>query len=169
MIVLDRVYDTSGVCTAQLVELCAPGSRFAPVICWQDLHGIYTLHEAYPLRDPLTGGMITYPIGVQWDGHSVPWLAQKAIPPYSLGAVPALAHDMDYRFMGRLPREWMDPYVEVDRAGADERYRLLVLASGAVAWRRRAAYTAVRAFGGGAWGALPPEPTHPRAYRMEAA
>jgi hypothetical protein len=132
-------------------------SAYPPVYHAVDTRtGIHILREPYRIACPLTGTLLAAPAGFQWDGASVPRAAHAFVPPFSLSIVAALFHDLLYRYGGVLPAEYCEPHRTYTRAEADEQMRLIMLLEGVAGWRRRGAYTAIRAAGGHAWGKMTP-------------
>ena len=101
------------------------------------------------------------PAGFEFAGASVPRVAHAFIGRLDLGLVAPLYHDWLYHYGGRPPQgshEWLigDRWRPVEepwtRREADRLFGRHMREEGVPRWRRRAAYRAVRVFGGGSWG-----------------
>ena len=101
------------------------------------------------LRDGDT--TITVPAGFRFDLSSVPRVFWSLIAPFELSIAAPLVHDFLYRHGGKPPEGSVAPPRAYTRAEADRTFRAMMEAEGVSAWRRTAAYLAVRAFGGRAW------------------
>lgn len=124
--------------------------------------GVWCLHAAYryTIADgPRAGGVIVVPEGFLSDLSSVPRAAWWLIAPFELSITAPLVHDALYRYGGRLPGGWTEPHMTFTRAEADALFRHIMKREGVARWRRAAAHTAVRRFGGGAWGRSVPTVT----------
>lgn len=110
---------------------------------------------------------ITVPRSLVYDGASAPrivWTLSGILPDGLIRAA-ALVHDFLYIHAGKLPRGcygclkdgvWVDLYGAVwSRKDADRMFARLMREAGVSKTQRRLAYTAVRLFGGGAWGKQP--------------
>lgn len=86
---------------------------------------------------------INIPAGFIFDAASVPRFFWAGISPTELGIVAPLVHDWLYRTGGQ--------YGALSRSQADQIFLDHMKAEGVSAWRRWAAYAAVRIGGGGSW------------------
>jgi len=117
---------------------------------------------------------LTIPRGYKYDGASVPrpvWTI-SGIRPDGLLRAAATVHDWLYIHRGEMPRgcyqryidgEWVDVNQIWSRESADRMFGRLMREAGMKRWRRRAAYRAVRTFGGLYWktGSLDPRQLPP--------
>jgi hypothetical protein len=101
---------------------------------------------------------ITVPAGFEFDLSSVPRALWSVIAPFELSVTAPLLHDFLYRYGGHPPGA-IEPPRTYTRKEADELFRRVMEEEGVPAWRRHAAYAAVRLFGRRAWrdGATEPE------------
>ena len=120
----------------------------APLVSYAG-EGRWRLEADYLYRDG--GTTITVPSGFLFDLSSVPRVFWSLIAPFELSVAAPLVHDFLYRYGGRPPAGSIDPPRAYSRAEADRVFRTMMEAEGVPAWRRTAAYLAVRAFGGRAW------------------
>jgi hypothetical protein len=108
----------------------------APVLTW-------VAGTRWRLEKPYVFGMIQIPAGFIFDLASVPRMLWWLIAPFELSIVGPLLHDYLYRVDGAR-----EGYT---RKQVDELFERLMYLEGISGWRRRAAYRAVRVFGGGSW------------------
>lgn len=109
-------------------------------ILWEDYSYVYQ------------GNRLTAKKGYAFDLSSVPRALWWLIAPNELSIVAPLFHDLLYEFRGRLPDEsYVKPYRTFTRLEADDLFLHLLEVEGVSAWRRYAAYSAVRAAGGLYW------------------
>jgi len=94
---------------------------------------------------------ITAPKGFVYDRASIPRVFWAIIDKDDLSNVPPLFHDLLYRNGGRLPQNLVSPYRTFERVAVDDLFLELMLKTGVRRWRAKAAYQAVRRFGGSAW------------------
>ena len=122
----------------------------------------YTYSWTVPASEGITPQLarLIAPAGFRFDGASVPRLAHVFIGRLDLGLRAPLFHDLLYRYAGILPlgvhEWWVDgEWVEVGspwtRREADRLFGRHMREDRIPRWRRRAAYLAVRWFGGGSW------------------
>lgn len=128
---------------------------------------VYTWRHAEP-GAPEAVYRLVVPEGFRHDFASVPRLLWALVAPLDLGLA-SLFHDWLYRHRGRVETlRWTAPGWEAvgepwTREDADRLFGRLMREQGVARWRRRAAYLAVRAFAGGAWGEpCTPDPAPPR-------
>jgi hypothetical protein len=74
------------------------------------------------------------------------------IAPFELSIAAPLIHDFLYRYRGQPPAGSIVPPRSYDRRQSDQLFRELMRLEAVPAWRRAAAYRAVRWFGGAGWG-----------------
>lgn len=86
---------------------------------------------------------VLVPFGFEFDLASIPRFAWRIIAPFELSLVAPLVHDWIYHNVGLMGR--------FSRREADRVFRYLMEESGIAKWRVKAAYSAVRLFGGRAW------------------
>ena len=106
---------------------------------------------------------ITVPAGFIFDGASVPRIAWtiSGIRPDGLIRAAALIHDWIYHYDGLLPEGshqyldedniWKNIYGRWKRKDADRIFARIMREAGMSKFKRRAAYLAVRMFGGFRW------------------
>ncbi|QDU22397.1 DUF1353 domain-containing protein [Urbifossiella limnaea] len=97
------------------------------------------------------GTTLTALEGFSFDLASIPRPLWWLIAPNELSVVAPLFHDLLYRYKGQLAQVQVDPYRTFTRREADDLFYHLMEVEGIAAWRRRAAYSAVRAAGGLSW------------------
>lgn len=85
---------------------------------------------------------VIVPAGFECDLASVPRVLWPIIAPFELSPAAAVVHDYLYRNGG---------FGVITRKGADDILAQIMEEEGVPAWKRRAAYSAVRLFGGRAW------------------
>lgn len=110
-----------------------------------------------PFRMRVDGFDIVAPAGFWTDFASVPGILWPIIDPYELGRAPVL-HDFLY-FVG-----WNN-----DRCYCDDAFLEAMEVERVAWWKRRAAYHAVRLFGGVAWDAYRRQNTKHRLSRSAGA
>lgn len=97
------------------------------------------------------GHKLIAPAGYAFDLSSVPRALWWLIAPNELSIVAPLFHDLLYEYRGHLEPKCVQPYRTYTRREADDLFMFLMEKEGIAAWRRLAAYSAVRALGGVAW------------------
>jgi hypothetical protein len=102
------------------------------------------------------GRRVTIPGGFEFDLASVPRQVWWLVAPFELSIAAPLIHDFLYRCGGAPPPGAVVPEHRYTRREADRLFLRMMEREGVAAWRRRAAYGAVRAFGGLAWKAALP-------------
>lgn len=104
------------------------------------------------------GFSVTVPCGYRTDLASIPRVLWSALAPFELSVAAPLLHDYLYRCQG-VPI-WGTTVPETrtfTRAEIDRLFLAVMEREGVGAFRRRAAYLAVRAFGWAAWRQPPGE------------
>jgi hypothetical protein len=128
----------------------ARSSLPAPVISYDVVTGRWRLEADYTnLDDP---HRITVPSRFSFNLASVTRAFWWLMAPFELSIVAPLTHDFLYRHRGRPPAGAIVPPRSYDRKQSDQLFRRLMTLEGVPAWRRSAAYRAVRWFGGAGWG-----------------
>lgn len=94
-------------------------------------------------------GNLTVPGGITFDAASVPRLVWTVIDPMDLTLEAALVHDWLYRVQG--VGIFDGRYKPISRRQVDELFGDVMRRRGVNLWRRKAAWLAVRLFGGQAW------------------
>lgn len=91
--------------------------------------------------------------GFEFDLASIPRLLWALLASHELGIVGPLVHDALYRYGGVIPIGVgvVDPDREYTRLEADNLFLEHMAEDGVSRWRRWAAYSAVRTFGGRPW------------------
>jgi len=87
---------------------------------------------------------VNIPQGFECDLASVPRLLWPLVAPFELSVAAPLVHDWLYRHGGVLP----DTGVTRARKACDQLFLKIMIEEGVPVWRARAAYHAVRLFGG---------------------
>lgn len=123
--------------------------------------GIWEVVEDYTYKIGSSDGVLasdfpactlTVPRGFQYDRASIPRIFWVIISKDDLSNVPALYHDLLYRFGGRVPAMCIiPPELTFSRKQADDLFNHLMKETGVIDWRRKLAYQAVRGFSGFAW------------------
>ena len=128
-----------------------PAGMLEPVIHWTDERtGEHVLFEPYTIR--WRDFSLHIPAGYRWNGPSVPHLVRSILDNDDCGVAPALGHDFLYAYGGECPIGTIAPVGRsVTRSEADRLFLDLMGQAGVKAWRRRAAYLAVRLFGRSHW------------------
>jgi hypothetical protein len=122
----------------------------------------YSYRWDVPSDEPITPrtAILTAPAGFRFDMASVPRAVHAFIGRLDLGLRAPLFHDLLYHHGGRLPGrlyqwhidgEWVNADAPWSRRDADRLFGRHMREDGVARWRRRAAYRAVRLFGGGSW------------------
>jgi hypothetical protein len=112
----------------------------------------WRLEQTYDYYDESRGRRLTVAAGFEFDLSSVPRLLWWLIAPFELSIAAPLVHDFLYRYRGEPPPGSVLPPHRYTRAESDRLFRRAMEQEGVGAWRRGAAYAAVRAFGRVAWG-----------------
>lgn len=102
-----------------------------------------TVVRTFSVIDTVRGQTFHVPKGFAHDGASIPRVLGPIIQHDECGEVAPCVHDLLYRTGGLSGR--------YTRAEADALFRDLMRVSGVSAWKREAAYRAVRWFGGASW------------------
>lgn len=133
---------------SQAVEI--EGSRLPPPVVSYDARlGRWRLDQPYRYQDG--DSLITVPAGFEFDLSSVPRPLWWLIAPFELSISAPLLHDFLYRATGSPPAGCIDPVRTYTRREVDEMFRRIMVEEGVRAWRRIAAFWAVRLFAAGAW------------------
>lgn len=97
------------------------------------------------------GHEISVPCGFRFDLASIPRFLWPIVGPFELSVAAPLIHDWMYRWGGKLPAGSVDPRREFSRRDADRAFRWVMEEEGVGAFRRTAAWLAVRVFAWRAW------------------
>ena len=111
----------------------------APVITYLVSEKLWRLEATYAYQDG--GHEITIPEGFKFDLSSIPRPLWWIVAPFELSISAPLVHDFLYRNGGKVPSK---TYTKKE---ADLLFRRMMAEEGVSAWRRGAAYQAVRLFG----------------------
>ena len=122
----------------------------APILTYIVAEKTWELEEPYPYEDGPT--TITVPAKFKFDLASVPRPIWWLISPFDLSIAAPLIHDFLYRYHGAPPEGTVTPPRTYTRKEADMLFRKIMEQEGVWAWRRIAAYHAVRLFGAPRWG-----------------
>jgi hypothetical protein len=113
-----------------------------------DWGGWVLLHD-YSLLGP--GWEMTIPAGFRFDLASIPRLVWWLIAPHELSLAAPLVHD--FLYLARGDSDGVVPAAKVfSRSETDRLFRDLMVSEGVPAWRKWAAWVAVRLFGWTGWG-----------------
>jgi hypothetical protein len=123
----------------------------APVLTYDTGARLWRLERAYVYADETGPRTITVPAGFRFDLSSVPRLLWWLIAPFDLSIVAPLMHDFLYKHRGQPPAGAILPPHRYSRADTDRLFRQIMEQENVSAWRRAAAYAAVRSFGRWAW------------------
>ena len=126
----------------------------APVVSYLTRARCWRLERPYTYAED--GLRITVPAGFHFDLASVPRPFWWLIAPFELSVAAPLLHDFLYRYAGRPPAGSVEPPRSFSREEADRLFRRVMEREGVPGWRRAAAFWAVRAFGGRAFGRAGP-------------
>lgn len=121
-----------------------------PVVSYDVSTRKWRLEAAYDYFDD--PNQITVPNQFTFNLASVPRPIWWLIAPFELSIAAPLLHDFLYRFRGSPPAGSIVPPRTYSRQQTDLLFRNVMTQEGVPAWRRAAAYHAVRWFGAGAWG-----------------
>ena len=119
-----------------------PAVSYDPAAC------SWTLAEDF--RRVIDGREWFIPAGFCFDLASIPRVLWSLLASHELGVLAPLCHDFLYRHGGN-PTGCIVPPCVYTRAEADKLFLFQMKESGVSLLRRRAAYLAVRAFGGRSW------------------
>lgn len=148
-----------------------PGSELAPPVITYVMDA--PARDRWVLVKPYTyvdgEHRIRIPAGFTFDLASVPRAVWSIIAPFELSIAAPLLHDFLYRHGGVPPQGTVTPYRTWTRAEADRLFRDVMAREGVPGWRRWAAYSAVRAFGGGSWRGSGPRAVQPRQETLTPA
>lgn len=122
----------------------------SPIVSYDVFSGKWRLEAAYGYFD--APNQITVPSQFSFDLASVPRPFWWLIAPFELSIAAPLLHDFLYRFQGSPPGGAIVPPRTYSREETDLLFRDIMTQEGVPAWRRAAAYRAVRWFGAGGWG-----------------
>ena len=117
-----------------------------PAVSYDPVARTWTLAEDF--RRVIDGREWFIPAGFSFDLASIPRALWGLLASHELGVLAPLCHDWLYRNGGLTPSAWPVRYT---RARADDLFLRQMKESGVSLLRRRAAYLAVRAFGGRSW------------------
>ena len=113
------------------------------------------IDNAVRYADDALGCTLIAPKGYKFDLASVPRPLWAIIAPFDLSTLAPLFHDMMYEFRGLLPSaDYVSPHPQPRRFNqkdADDLFLRLMMVEGVPAWKRNAAYVAVRAAGWTYW------------------
>jgi hypothetical protein len=121
-----------------------------PVVTYVVSDKKWRLEERYRHRDG--DREIRVPDQFTFDLASIPRAFWWLVAPFELSIAAPLIHDFLYRFRGDPPQGSIVPPRLYSREQADVLFREIMKHEGVWAWRRAAAYRAVRLFGAAAWG-----------------
>ena len=122
----------------------------SPIVSYDVSTRKWRLEAAYGYFDD--PHQITVPDQFTFDLASVPRPFWWLIAPFELSIAAPLVHDFLYLYQGRPPGGAIVPPRTYDRREADLLFRSIMSQEGVPAWRRAAAFQAVRWFGKGGWG-----------------
>ena len=128
----------------------ARSSLPAPILSYDVSTGRWRLEADYAYLDG--PHRITVPSQFSFNLGSVPRAFWWLIAPFELSIVAPLIHDFLYRYRGEPPAGAVVPPRSYDRKQSDQLFQRLMALEGVPAWRRRAAWRAVRWFGWASWG-----------------
>lgn len=118
-----------------------------PELHFDEARDRWIVDESFVFFVP-NGGPFVVPPGYDTDLGSTPRLAWPlGFAPFQLGISAVVAHDYLYGSAG---------FGRVSRKATDDNFNRMMAECGVPFLRRRAAYWAVRAFGGSAWGSRLP-------------
>lgn len=121
----------------------------APIISYDVSARHWRLEADYTYFDD--PNQITVPSQFTFNLASVPRAFWWLIAPFELSIAAPLIHDFLYRHRGNPPAGAIVPPRSYSRKETDLLFRRVMAQEGVPAWRRVAAYHAVRWFGGGTW------------------
>ncbi len=122
----------------------------APVLTYIVTDKKWRLEQPYTYQDGEYS--IKVPVQFMFDLASIPRAFWWLIAPFELSMSAPLIHDFLYRFSGKPPAASIVPQRTYTRLESDLLFGRIMKEEGVWAWRRTAAYHAVRWFGGNAWG-----------------
>ncbi len=127
----------------------AESSLPSPVVTYLVQERTWRLEAPYSYQDD--AHRISVPDQFEFDLASIPRPIWWLVAPFDLSIAAPLLHDFLYRYQGDPPAGSIVPPRSYSRAEADLLFRDVMAKEGVWAWRRFAAYRAVRWFGSGAW------------------
>ena len=127
----------------------AESSLPSPVVTYLVQEQTWRLEAPYSYQDD--AHRIGVPDQFEFDLASLPRPFWWLVAPFDLSIAAPLLHDFLYRHQGDPPAGSIVPPRSYSRAEADLLFRDVMAKEGVWAWRRFAAYRAVRWFGSGAW------------------
>lgn len=119
-----------------------------------DIRGVWILAAAcsYAPDNMSPAHTITAPKDFEFDLASIPRIFWSILAPEELSLAAPLFHDLLYRRGGKLLAGELAPPGHIfRRAAVDSLFLELMTKAGIPAWKRKAAYLAVRGFSGFAW------------------
>lgn len=126
-----------------------------PPLTYNDTTGMWTVDAEVCV--PSLGYCLVVPKGFVTDLASIPRVFWSEIAPFQLSIIAPVTHDFLYQHGGNITTRVKGADVLIDtahvfsRAEADAFLRDLATQQGVPAWRRNAAYYAVRLFGKSSW------------------
>ena len=129
----------------------AESSLPSPVVTYRVQERTWRLEADYSYQHD--AHRIGVPDQFEFDLASIPRPFWWLVAPFELSIAAPLLHDFLYRYAGDPPAGSIVPPRSYSRAQADLMFRDVMKQEGVWAWRRVAAYRAVRWFGSGAWSA----------------
>ena len=127
----------------------AESSLSSPVVTYLVQERTWRLEAPYSYQDVVH--RIDVPDRFAFDLASIPRPIWWLVAPFELSIAAPLLHDYLYRHQGDPPAGSIVPPRIYSRVQADRLFRDVMEKEGVWAWRRVAAYRAVRWFGSGAW------------------
>jgi len=127
----------------------AASSLPGPIVTYLVQDKTWRLEAPYSYRHG--GNTIRVPALFEFDLASIPRSFWWLVAPFELSIAAPLLHDFLYRYGGKPPEGAIAPPRTYTREEADLLFREVMAEEGVPAWRRFAAYRAVRWFGGQAW------------------
>lgn len=125
-------------------------SLTAPIITYLVNEEKWRVEQPYIYRDG--NHSINVPDKFMFDLVSIPRVFWWLIVPFELSISAPLVHDFLYRCSGQPSSRSITPPRTYSRVESDLLFRMIMKEEGVWAWRRIAAYHAVRWFGEAAWG-----------------
>jgi hypothetical protein len=126
-------------------------SEIWPVpVAWTRPPSYFSVYETFSYPDRLHNRSFEIYRGFECDLASIPRVVDLIIRPQELGELAPLVHDFLYYHGGKVydSHGW---FVTYTRYEADRLFYQIMLNTGVVPWKARAAYYAVRTFGSRPW------------------
>lgn len=130
-------------------QVSIPDSELVDPVLTSPSPGLWRLNYTYYYADVERDEVIVIPAGFEFDLATIPRPIWWLIAPFDLSIVAPLVHDFQYYHKGITPT--LSGHVTYSRRESDRLFNRIMKDESVPMWRRRLAYSAVRAFGWAFW------------------